>query len=222
MMINYCVDTDNNETLACIERAVALNRESKKTCNDALSMARGRIQSLTNSIKLRDAKIKELEAKIESLESQGDVDGGWIPCSEELPKCWDVVLIQFNDDRIHPRVGYLAIGGEQWYIYTEPNAIPVEAKDLEVVAWRKLPKRYVKVNETSAKFESGDCVLCTSKHGCKLNAIYLSEDDKQYWILDKNCEVPQHLYKNSWNLVKYPGYIKVGDWLVGRTKLKED
>lgn len=143
----------------------------------------------------------------------------WIPCSERLPDDCDCVLMQLKNIRTDIktiRVGFYGCGSGKWMIC----GIDGERKHLinhTVLAWQPLPEKYeepvVEDEPEEVKFEIGDFVLCVSKAGVKINAVYTGEDEEHYWIFDKNCLTQQPLDKNRWKLTKYPGYMSIVEWL---------
>lgn len=246
-----------------LDEATRVNRESKQVCNDALSLARGRIQSLQIEVEWKDARIAELDGKIEKkdaiikdLEEQvqalmsyaGDLysksgsaeissgqgtDGcedRWIPCSERMPLYNENVLIkivdQLNTCRYFVfRTGHLRDTEDPttcaWFVWGEPGVLQPLTDDFKVIAWHPLPEDYVEPEVKpdpveEVKFEAGDFVLCLSGLGSCFRAIYLSEDEEHYWIYDKKCETPQHLYKTQWMLIKSDKIMNVIDWLNGK------
>lgn len=232
-----------------LDEATRVNRDAKQVCNDALCLARGRIQKLQNEIVEKDARILELRVDIAKLRSElldlkaremvegnsvimqdslgnltikcssGSDDNRWIPCSERLPDDCDCVLMQLKNIRTDIktiRVGFYGCGSGKWMIC----GIDGERMHLinhTVLAWQPLPEKYeepvVEDEPEEVKFEIGDFVLCVSKAGVKINAVYLREDEEHYWILDKNCLTQQPLDKNHWKLTTYPGHMSVVDWL---------
>lgn len=251
-----------------IDEATRVNRDAKQVCNDALSLARGRIRSLqrdiewqdamikakVEEIKKKDAIIKDLEEQVQALMnyagdlysksgsaenssgqgtdgceilqdasgnltikcSSGSGEDRWIPCSERMPYNFVDVLVQIEYDDKRPtdiRVGYHSMEHKGWYIgylYGSHDLILGGS----VIAWQPLPEKYKEPVE-DAKFEIGDFVLCVSKHGVKMNAIYLKEGEECYQVLEKESQRIQPLDKNYWKLTKYPGHISVVDWLNG-------
>lgn len=239
-----------------IDEATRVNRDAKQVCNDALCLARGRIQNLQIDMEWKNARIEDLEgiikAKVEEIKklqaevadlkaremvegnceifqdssgnisikcSSGSGEDRWIPCSERLPDDCDCVLMQLKNiqtDIKTIRVGFYGCGSGKWMIC----GIDGERKHLinhTVLAWQPLPEDYeepvVEDEPEEVKFEIGDFVLCVSKAGVKINAIYTGEDEEHYWILDKNCLTQQPLDKNRWKLTKYPGYMSIVEWL---------
>lgn len=148
----------------------------------------------------------------------------WIPCSERLPCVFQDVFMKIRDTMfqeryIVPRFGYIT-GSNAWQIYGLPGNMINLPNGFEVIAWRPVPEDYKEFRveeeepiEEEVKFEIGDFVLCVSKAGVKINAVYLREDEEHYWILDKNCLTQQPLDKNRWKLTKYPGHMSVVEWL---------
>lgn len=225
-----------------IDEATRFNTTNKQVCNDALCLARGRIQKLQIDIEWKDAQITALNKQIADLKarelvedncvivqdssgnltikcSSGSDENRWIPCSERLPDDCDCVLMQLKNIRTDIktiRVGFYGCGSGKWMIC----GIDGERMHLinhTVLAWQPLPEKYeepvVEDEPEEVKFEIGDFVLCVSKAGVKINAVYLREDEEHYWILDKNCLTQQPLDKNRWKLTKYPGYMSIVEWL---------
>lgn len=165
----------------------------------------------------------------EALSGQG-TDGcedRWIPCSERMPLLDENVLIKIVDQlntcrRFVPRTGYLCEADDPttcaWFIWTEPGGCKPLTDAFKVIAWHPLPEdnKHCEVPAEltdEVKFEVGDFVLCVSRAGVKINAVYLREDEEHYWILDKSCLTQQPLDKNHWKLTKYPGHMSVVEWL---------
>lgn len=224
-----------------IDEATRFNTSNKQVCNDALSLARGQLASLQNSVEAKDKRIVELEAEVAKLQaemlgnceilqdasgnitfkcSSGSGKDRWIPCSEKLPDNYADVLIQIEyRDRCRNdiRVGYHSREHKKWFLGGFANShesIP----DGLVIAWQPLPEEYVvpeveELVEEEVKLEVGDFVLCVSKAAVKINAVYLREDEEHYWIIDKQCLTRQPLDKNHWKLTKYPGHMSVVEWL---------
>lgn len=243
-----------------IDEATRVNRDAKQVCNDALSLARGRIQNLQIDMEWKNARIEDMEgiikAKVEEIKklqaevvklraemlgnceilqdasgnitfkcSSGSGEDRWIPCSEKLPDNYADVLIQIEyRDRCRNdiRVGYHSREHKKWFLGGFANShesIP----DGLVIAWQPLPENYVEPEvepelTDEVKLEVGDFVLCVSRAGVKINAVYLREDEEHYWILDKQCLTQQPLDKNHWKLTKYPGHMSVVEWLIGIDK----
>ena len=275
-----------------IDEATRFNTSNKQVCNDALSLARGRLASLQNSVEAKDKRIEELESKIEAKDehvaelvgeikfknniieewskyadqlhvdvrdltnklaglyenssgqgtdgceivqdasgnltikcSSGSGEDRWIPCSEKLPTFMERILIKVKNTNKHfintdyaPRVGHLTPSGT-WMIFGDLGVINELSDNFEVIRWKPLMD-YVEPEVKpepveDAKFEIGDFVICVSKHGVKMNAIYLKEGEECYQVLEKESQRIQPLDKKYWKLTKYPGHISVVDWLNG-------
>jgi hypothetical protein len=222
-----------------IDTATRFNSKAKQVCNDALSKARGKIQKLQTDIEAKDARIKDLEEQVQALMSYAgdlysksgsaeelsgqDTEGcedRWITCSERMPEVSEDVLIKirliFSGINYSPRTGFW--DGKRWQIFGNPGHICSLPEGFNVIAWRSGPEDYIEPEVKPepvevVKFEVGDFVLCVSRAGVKINAVYLREDEEHYWILDKQCLTQQPLDKNHWKLTKYPGHMSVVEWL---------
>lgn len=117
-----------------LDEATRVNRDAKQVCNDALSLARGRLASLQNSVEAKDRCIEELEAEVADLKAREMIEGNceilqdssgnisikcssgsgedqWIPCSERFPEGSENVLIKIKSalsagQYFTPRTGY--------------------------------------------------------------------------------------------------------------------
>lgn len=85
------------------------------------------------------AKLDELAKEIEEL-----VDKQWIPCSEDLPKTGECVLVSFENDRITlPDIATYETDqqGNGTFRSSDGN-IPYASIGIYVNAWMSLPKPY--------------------------------------------------------------------------------
>lgn len=85
------------------------------------------------------AKLDELAKEIEEL-----VDKQWIPCSEDLPKTGECVLVSFENDRITlPDIAIYETDQEGNGTFRSSDGnIPYASIGIYVNAWMSLPKPY--------------------------------------------------------------------------------
>ena len=85
---------------------------------------------------------------ISALEKQ--INGGWIPCSERLPKIYDdtctseIVLVQGYDKEIDydwQAMGWYAEEPKQWY-FAECKNTDKPINWIDIIAWQPLPQPY--------------------------------------------------------------------------------
>ena len=79
------------------------------------------------------------QGKVKELPSVTPKQPGWIPCSTELPKDGEEVIVSIHDDSgdyayDYTSSGWYAAAGEFWVVDNEVN--------MRVVAWMPLPKPY--------------------------------------------------------------------------------
>lgn len=205
----------------CVEELESEVRELRETL----------IEGMKRDLEDIQEKLDRQISEVTSGETSGSVTDGcedrWIPCSERLPEGSENVLIKIKSTLsvgryFTPRTGYCVesdgLDTHVWFVWGDPGSVNPLPVGFDVIAWQPLPEDYVEPEvgepvEEEAKFEVGDFVLCVSKAGVKINAVYLREDEEYYWILDKSCLTQQPLDKNHWKLTKYPGYMSVVDWL---------
>ena len=79
------------------------------------------------------------------------INGGWIPCSERLPKIYDdtrtseIVLVQGYDKEIDcdwQAMGWYAEEPKQWY-FAECKNTDKPINWIDIIAWQPLPQPYL-------------------------------------------------------------------------------
>lgn len=214
----------NEEIIEKIADAMVVFRENRQICNVALSLAKGRMESLSKEVIEKDNRIAELEEKLDSYREgcamSTATDDGWVACSEKLPEIGKVVMIQMTSPLLHPKIGYLSGDGKSWWVIMGALNGGGKIEADAVIAWRELPKRYEppvveeEPVEEEVEFESGDYVVCISNSGSKVHAIYIDEDKEVYRILDKSSFHPQDILKTHWHLKRCDKYVSTMEWLL--------
>lgn len=130
----HTVDHDRDWIIGCIEHDGFIKTDRFDKANqiilDALSA-----EAETKCV----AQIKvDTEEIVRRIKEEYDIMGGWIPCSERLPRTGDDLLVTFSDGEVDI---VISARPKAWVKYEEANNL------IFPVAWMPLPEPYRKESE---------------------------------------------------------------------------
>lgn len=118
-----------------------LAEENKKQPSRYCGEEKQLIEAMAEEIENCYGRETELSERARDYLDKTDYNGGWIPCSERLPKNDNYILLSFENFSV-PLVGRYESNEDGGVFYVGDETESCISQDIIVNAWRPLPEPY--------------------------------------------------------------------------------
>lgn len=118
-----------------------LAEENKKQSSRYCGEEKQLIEAMAEEIENCYSRETELSERARDYLDKTDYDGGWIPCSERLPKNDNYILLSFENFSV-PLVGRYESNEDGGVFYVGDETESCISQDIIVNAWQPLPESY--------------------------------------------------------------------------------